>query len=44
MPSEYDADDVFGLLKDLTQTLLNWSWEGVLGLEKHVTQTAKAYG
>lgn len=44
MQNEHDTDEVFGLLKDLTQTLLNWSWEGVLGLERHVTRTAKAYG
>ena len=44
MQTEHDADDVFELIKDLTQTLLNWSWEGVVGLENHVRQAAQAYG
>ncbi len=37
-------DDVFPLVTDLGQLLLDWSWEGTVGLEDKIDRTAKAYG
>jgi uncharacterized membrane protein YjjP (DUF1212 family) len=44
--SDGDADlsEVFALVRDLTQLLLNWSWEGIVGLEDKVKRAARAYG
>ena len=38
-----DVDDVFPLVSDLGQLLLNWSWEGTLGLETKIERVAGAY-
>jgi uncharacterized membrane protein YjjP (DUF1212 family) len=37
-------DDVFPLVTDLGQLLLDWSWEGTVGLEDKIDRTAQAYG
>ena len=37
-------DEVFPLVTDLGQLLLDWSWEGTVGLEDKIDRTAKAYG
>ena len=39
-----EADAVFPLVRDLGQLLLNWSWEGTLGLEDKIERVAGAYG
>ncbi len=36
--------EVLALLHDLSQLLLAWSWEGVVGYEEMVTKVAKTYG
>jgi uncharacterized membrane protein YjjP (DUF1212 family) len=36
-------DDVFPLVTDLGQLLLDWSWEGTVGLEDKIDRTAEAY-
>lgn len=38
-----DIDEVFPLVNDLGQLLLNWSWEGTLGLETKIERVAAAY-
>jgi uncharacterized membrane protein YjjP (DUF1212 family) len=48
-PSEINVqapgvDAVFPLVSDLGQLLLNWSWEGTLGLEDKIERVAGAYG
>lgn len=40
---EPDVDEVFSLVSDLGQLLLNWSWEGTLGLEDKIERVAGAY-
>lgn len=44
MKKSYDEGQVFDLIQDLTQTLLKWSWEGVLGIENRIQGVARAYG
>jgi hypothetical protein len=39
-----DLAEVFALVRDLTRVLLNWSWEGIVGLEDKVKRVARAYG
>jgi uncharacterized membrane protein YjjP (DUF1212 family) len=36
-------DEVFPLVTDLGQLLLDWSWEGTVGLEDKIDRTAQAY-
>lgn len=47
-PSEHrvaapDVDEVFPLVSDLGQLLLDWSWEGTVGLETKIERVAAAY-
>jgi uncharacterized membrane protein YjjP (DUF1212 family) len=47
-PSAPDAsspgvDDVFPLVSDLGQHLLDWSWEGTIGIEDKIERVAGAY-
>jgi uncharacterized membrane protein YjjP (DUF1212 family) len=37
------VDEVFPLVSDLGQLLLNWSWEGTLGIEDKIERVAGAY-
>ena len=34
-------DEVFPLVTDLGQLLLDWSWEGTVGLEDKIDRTAR---
>jgi uncharacterized membrane protein YjjP (DUF1212 family) len=38
------VDEVFPLITELSQHLLDWSWEGTLGLEDKIEDAAEAYG
>jgi uncharacterized membrane protein YjjP (DUF1212 family) len=40
----YDAKEVLQLLCELSQQLLNWSWEGVAGYEEIVERVGAVYG
>ena len=42
--SKASTDQVVKLLHDLSQLLLSWSWEGVVGYEEIVTKVANTYG
>jgi uncharacterized membrane protein YjjP (DUF1212 family) len=37
------VDEVFPLVSDLGQLLLNWSWQGTLGIEEEIERVAGAY-
>ncbi len=39
-----EADEVRAYLLELSELLLSWSWEGVVGYEAMITQAARAYG
>lgn len=39
-----NADDVRALLRELSQQLLAWSWEGVVGYEEMVERVGRTYG
>jgi uncharacterized membrane protein YjjP (DUF1212 family)/uncharacterized membrane protein YjjB (DUF3815 family) len=39
-----DADEVRALLRELSQQLLAWSWEGVVGYEEMVERVGRTYG
>jgi uncharacterized membrane protein YjjP (DUF1212 family) len=38
-----EADEVFGLVGDLAQTLLDWSWEGTVGVDDKIQRVAGSY-
>jgi uncharacterized membrane protein YjjP (DUF1212 family) len=39
-----DGDEVRALLRELSQQLLAWSWEGVVGYEEMVERVGRTYG
>jgi len=39
-----NADEVRALLRELSQQLLAWSWEGVVGYEEMVERVGRTYG
>jgi len=43
-PVKADASEVRALLCELSQQLLAWSWEGVVGYEEVVERVGRAYG
>lgn len=44
MGQKANADDVRALLRELSQQLLAWSWEGVVGYEEMVERVGRTYG
>jgi len=43
-PEKANADEVRALLRELSQQLLAWSWEGVVGYEEMVERVGRTYG
>jgi len=38
-----EADEVFELVVDVVSTLLGWSWEGIIGIDKAAADVANVY-